>query len=34
MTDFFVRNGDHLTNVTVVNDPVFLSEPKVRSNDY
>ncbi|MSO30528.1 MAG: MBL fold metallo-hydrolase [Acidobacteria bacterium] len=34
MTDFFVRNGDHLTNVTVVNDPVWLSEPQVRSNDY
>ncbi len=34
MTDFFVRNGDHLTNVTVVTDPVWLSEPQVRSNDY
>ena len=34
VTDFFVRHGDHLTNVTVVNDPVFLSEPEVRSNDY
>jgi glyoxylase-like metal-dependent hydrolase (beta-lactamase superfamily II) len=34
VTDFFVRHGDHLTNVTVVNDPVFLSEPQVRSNDY
>jgi glyoxylase-like metal-dependent hydrolase (beta-lactamase superfamily II) len=34
MTDFFVRNGDHLTNVTVVTDPVFLSEPVIRSNDY
>ena len=34
MTDFFVRNGDHLTNVTVVADPVWLSEPQVRSNDY
>jgi glyoxylase-like metal-dependent hydrolase (beta-lactamase superfamily II) len=34
VTDFFVRQGDHLTNVTVVNDPVFLTEPQVRSNDY
>lgn len=32
--DFFVRHDDHLTNVTVVTDPVFLSEPQVRSNDY
>jgi cyclase len=34
VTDFFVRHGDHLTNVTVVNDPVFLTEPEVRSNDF
>ena len=34
MTDFFMRYGDHITNVTVANDPVFLSEPQVRSNDY
>lgn len=34
MTDYFLRYGDHLTNVTVVNDPVFMSEPMVRSNDY
>ena len=29
-----MRYGDHLTNVTVANDPVFLSEPQVRSNDF
>lgn len=34
LTDFFVRHGDHLINTTVVTDPVFLSEPEVRSNDY
>ncbi len=34
MMEFFVRHGDHLTNVTVVTDPVFLTEPEVRSNDY
>ena len=34
LTEYFVRHGDHLTNVTVVTDPVFLSEPIVRSNDY
>ena len=34
MTDFFVRNGDRITNVTVASDPVFFSEPQVRSNDY
>jgi glyoxylase-like metal-dependent hydrolase (beta-lactamase superfamily II) len=34
MIDYFMRYGDHLTNVTIVNDPVFMSEPMVRSNDY
>lgn len=34
VTEYFLRHADHLTNVTVVNDPVFLSEPHVRSNDY
>jgi cyclase len=34
VAEFFVRHGDHLTNTTVVTDPVFLSEPQVRSNDY
>ena len=34
VTDFFVRHGDHLINTTIVTDPVFLTEPEVRSNDY
>src|ERR1700733_1823075 len=34
VTEFFVRHGDHLTNTTVVTDPVFLTEPEVRSNDF
>src|SRR6187401_2114010 len=34
LTEYFVRRRDHFTNVTVVTDPVFLSEPIVRSNDY
>src|SRR5678816_271564 len=34
VTEFFIRHGDHLTNTTVVDDPVFLTEPVVRSNDY
>jgi cyclase len=34
VTEFFVRHGDHLTNTTVVSDPVFLTDPMVRSNDY
>jgi glyoxylase-like metal-dependent hydrolase (beta-lactamase superfamily II) len=34
LTEFFMRQGDRLTNVTVVDDPVFLTEPMVRSNDF
>ncbi len=32
--EFIVLHGDHLTDTTVVTDPVFLTEPEVRSNDY
>jgi cyclase len=32
--EFIVRHGDHLTDTTVVTDPVFLTEPEVRTNDY
>ena len=34
MVEFIVRHGDHLVDTTVVTDPVFLTEPEVRSNDY
>ncbi len=34
VTEFMVRHGDHLTDTTVVTDPVYLTEPEVRSNDY
>jgi glyoxylase-like metal-dependent hydrolase (beta-lactamase superfamily II) len=34
LTEFFFRHGDRLTNVTVVADPVYLTEPMVRSSDY
>jgi hypothetical protein len=32
MIDYFTRHGDHLSNVTVVSDPVFLSEPEVTTH--
>jgi glyoxylase-like metal-dependent hydrolase (beta-lactamase superfamily II) len=32
--EFFVRHGDRLTNTIVVTDPVFLSEPLVRTTDF
>ena len=34
VVEFFVRHGDHLTHTSVVTDPVFLTEPEVRTNDF
>lgn len=34
LTEFIVRHGDHLSDTTVVTDPVYLTEPEIRSNDY
>ena len=34
VTEHWIRHGDHLTIVTVVTDPVYLTEPFVRSTDF
>ena len=34
LTEHFIRHGDHMTHVTVVDDPVYLAEPLVKSQDY
>jgi glyoxylase-like metal-dependent hydrolase (beta-lactamase superfamily II) len=34
LTEYFVRHGEHLTNVAVLSDPVYLTESLVRSSDY
>jgi hypothetical protein len=34
VTEHWIRNGDFLTIVTIVNDPVYLTEPFVRTTDY
>jgi cyclase len=34
MTERFIRHGDHLLDMIVVNDPVYLSEPFVRTQDW
>jgi hypothetical protein len=34
LTEHWIRHGDWLTVVTIVNDPVNLTEPFVRSTDY
>jgi glyoxylase-like metal-dependent hydrolase (beta-lactamase superfamily II) len=34
VTEHWVRHGDFLTVVTIVNDPVYLTEPFIRTTDY
>lgn len=34
LTEHWIRNGDFLTIMTIVNDPVYLTEPFVRTTDY
>jgi cyclase len=33
-TEFFVRHGDHLIHTVVIADPVYLTEPLVRTTDF
>jgi len=34
LTEHFIRHGNNLTHVTVVNDPIYLTEPLIKSQDY
>jgi cyclase len=34
LVEFFVRHGDHLTHTSVITDPVYLTEPEVRTTDF
>jgi len=34
LTEHWIRHGEHLTWVSIVNDPVYLTEPFVRSTDF
>ena len=34
MTEYFVRNGDLMTHTVVLVDPVYLTEPLVKSQDF
>ena len=33
-SEHWIRNGDFLTVMTIINDPVFLTDPFVRRTDY
>jgi hypothetical protein len=34
MTEYFIRHGDDLTVVTIVDDPIFLTEPLIRTSNW
>jgi hypothetical protein len=34
LTEYWIRHGDYLTWVTIAVDPVYLSEPMIRSSEY
>jgi hypothetical protein len=34
LTEYFIRNDNYLTLVTIVEDPVYLTEPLVRTSDW
>ncbi len=34
LTEYFMRNGNILTQVSIIEDPVYLTEPLVRSRDF
>jgi hypothetical protein len=34
MVEYFRRHGDYLSHVSIINDPIYLSEPLVRSTNW
>jgi len=34
LTEHFIRHGDRLTHVSIVSDPIYLSEPLIKSEDF
>ena len=34
MTEYFFRHGNHLSQITLIDDPVYLEETLIRSNDF
>ncbi len=34
LIEHFIRHGDHLTHVSIVTDPVYLTEPLIKSQDF
>jgi glyoxylase-like metal-dependent hydrolase (beta-lactamase superfamily II) len=34
LVEFFTRHGDHITYTSIINDPVFLTEPSIKTTDF
>ena len=34
LTEYFMRNGNYLTQVSIIEDPAYLTEPFIRSRDW
>ena len=34
MVEHFIRHGEHLTHVTILTDPVYLTEPLIKTEDF
>ncbi len=34
LVEFFLRHGDHITYTSVINDPVYLAEPLIKTTDF
>jgi hypothetical protein len=34
LTEYFYRHGDYLTWTVIINDPIYLTEPMIRSSDF
>ena len=34
MVEHFIRHGDHLTHVSIVTDPIYLTEPLIKTQDF
>ena len=34
MVEHFIRHGDHLTHVSILTDPVYLTEPLIKTQDF
>ena len=34
LTEHYIRHGENLTHVTIINDPIYLTEPLIKTQDF